>query len=118
MTHKNRAVNPHELLVFDFEHGAPAYSAMDVCTLCETNPDQVQRFVECGLLNPEGKELESWVFPPRAIVVVRRAVQLQRDLALDMPGLLLTMELLEEVSALRRQVERLRAQLACFTSEI
>ncbi|MEN9728566.1 MAG: hypothetical protein RL434_2932 [Pseudomonadota bacterium] len=111
-------MNPHGLLVFDFEHGPPAYSAAEVCALCELDPDQMRRFVECGLLNPEGTGPESWIFPPRAIMVVRRAMQLQRELALDMPGLLLAMELLEEVSALRRQVERLRVQLACFTPEI
>jgi chaperone modulatory protein CbpM len=111
-------MKPHELLVFDFEHGAPAYTTPEVCVVCEVSPEQIQGFVECGLLRPEGTGPESWRFPPHAIVVVRRALQLQRELELEMPGLLLAMELLEEIGALRRQVERLRSQLACFTPEV
>lgn len=110
-------MSPHELLVFDFEHGAPAYTVTEVCELCDVSLEHLVSFVEFGVLKPEGQAPGDWRFPPHAIMIARRASRLQRDLELEMPGLALAMELLEEISDLRRQVERLRSQLACFTSD-
>ncbi len=108
---------PHDLLVFDFAHGAPAYTVHEVCEICEVSLERVVSFVEFGVLMPEGTELDDWRFPAQSILQTRRAYRLQRDLELDLPGLALALELLEEITGLRRELTNLRAQIARFTSE-
>ena len=107
---------PRELLVFDFENGTPHYSVEQVCHLCEISLERVVAFVEFGVLKPVGHVPEEWIFPPHALMQTRRAVRLQRDLDLEMPGLALALDLLEEVGELRREIQHLRAQLACFVT--
>lgn len=110
---------PHELLVLDFEQGAPAYTVYEVCEACEVTVARMVSFVEFGVLKPEGMEphgnLDDWRFPAHSILQARRAQRLQRDLELDLPGLALALELLEEIDHLRQELQRLRAQLAQFT---
>lgn len=107
----------HELLVFDFEHGAPAYSIHEVSELCDVTLERVIALVEFGVLHPEGSTLDDWRFPAHSIVQTRRAHRLQRDLELDLAGLALALELLDNIDELRREVHRLRAQLAQFTTD-
>jgi chaperone modulatory protein CbpM len=107
---------PHELLVFDFEHGSPAYSVYEVSEICDVSVERVVAFVEIGVLKPEGANPDEWRFPPRSIIQARRAQRLQRDLELDLTGLALALELLEDIDDLRREIHRLRAQLAQFTT--
>jgi chaperone modulatory protein CbpM len=115
---EGRTMTPHELLMFDFENGVPHYSTSEVCALCGISPQQLMVYVQHGVLKPEGKAPELWRFPPHALMQTRRAARLQRDLELEMPGLALTLELLEEVAGLRRENQRLQAQLACFVTPV
>jgi len=108
---------PHELLVFDFEHGIPVYSVYEVSEICDVSLERVASLVEYGVLHPEGSTLEEWRFPAHSIMQARRAHRLQRDLELDLAGLALALELLENIDDLRREVHRLRAELARFTSD-
>lgn len=107
----------HDLLVLDFAHGSPTYTVHEVCDICDVTLERIVAFVDSGVLQPEGAALEDWRFPAHAIVQARRAWRLQRDLELDLPGLALALDLLGEVDALRREIARLRAQLARFTSD-
>ena len=107
----------HELLILDFE-GHAAYTVHEVCEICEVTVERVASFVEFGVLKPEGVNLEDWRFPAQSILQARRAYRLQRDLELDLPGLALALELLEEIDTLRRELERLRAQVAQFTLDV
>ncbi len=106
---------PHDLLVFDFAHGARAYTVHEVCEICEVSLERVVSFVDFGVLTPEGTKLDDWRFPAQSILQMRRASRLQRDLELDLPGLALALELLEEIAGLRRELGNLRAQIAQFT---
>ena len=108
---------PRELLVFDFENGTPHYSVEQVCRMCEISLERLAAFVEFGVLKPAGHAPDEWIFPPHALMQTRRAVRLQRDLDLEMPGLALALDLLEEVAELRREIQHLRAQLACFITQ-
>ena len=42
---------------------------------------------------------------------LRTALRLQRDLAIDLPGLAMSLDLLDEVRQLRQEVDRLTRQL-------
>ena len=109
---------PHELLALDFEQCGPAYTLDEVCEICDVTVDRVVSLVEFGVLKPEGCDLDEWRFPAYSIIQARRAHRLQRDLELDLPGLALTLDLLEEIGDLRRELQRLRAQVDQFLPDI
>jgi chaperone modulatory protein CbpM len=49
------------------------------------------------------------------VIRVRRAVRLQRDLELNLPGTALALELIDEIEQLRCRVRRLEQQVGGWT---
>lgn len=107
----------NEFVVFDFEHGAPPYTLDEVCGLCRISVESVVELVEFGVLTPEGDAASDWRFPAQSILRTRRATRLQRDLDLNLPGLALALDLLDDIETLRQQVEQLREQLVRLSGE-
>ncbi len=108
----------NEFLTVDFAHSAPVYTLDEVCGLCRLSVESVIEWVEFGVLNPQGSAAVEWRFPAQSILRSRRAARLQRDLELNLPGLALALDLLDDIDALHQQVEGLRAQLARVTGEL
>ncbi|MBI2800621.1 MAG: hypothetical protein HYX63_10140 [Gammaproteobacteria bacterium] len=106
-----------ELIVFDFEHGPPAYTLEEVCALCRIQPEIIVELVDFGVLNPAGAAVTEWRFPAQSILRTRRAARLRHDLELNLPGLALALDLLDDIESLRQEVEVLRAQLERLTGE-
>ena len=67
----------------------------------------VIELVEEGVLEPQGRSPEQWRFSGHDLMRLRRALNLQRDLDLNLPGIALAIDLLEELDALRAKIERL-----------
>ncbi len=67
--------------------------------------------VEEGVLEPQGKSPEQWRFTGPDLVRLRRALNLQRDLELNLPGIALAMDLLDELDELRAKIEHLERHL-------
>ena len=107
-------VSSGEIIVFDFEHGPLAYTLEEVAALCRISAENVVELVEFGVLTPVGTAAE-WRFPAQSILRTRRAARLQHDLELNLPGLALALDLLDDIESLQSQVEVLRAQLARLT---
>lgn len=57
--------------------------------------------VEAGVLEPESSARGQWRFSQRALYRARVSVRLQRDLGVNLPGVALALDLLEEVRRLR-----------------
>lgn len=72
--------------------------------------------VSYGILEPIDENL-----PPRfetgALIRLRSARRLQQDLQVNLPGIAMSLELLDEVKQLREEVIRLRGQLRHYNPE-
>ena len=80
----------------------------DLCRVCNVHADYVIELVEIGVVEPRaGRWPGDWRFPPHALVRVRRAVRLHRDLAVEPAGAALVLDLMEEVAELRRRLRGL-----------
>lgn len=66
--------------------------------------------VDEGVLEPQGPRPEEWRFRGPDLIRLRRAINLQRDLELNLPGIALALELLEELDELRLRLDRLERQ--------
>jgi chaperone modulatory protein CbpM len=75
----------------------------ELCRACDTDHDLVRQLVALGVLEPRGEVPEAWVFIGASLRRTRLAVRLVRDLELNLPGVALAVELLDEIERLRRE---------------
>ncbi len=85
----------------------------DLCFDCHISAEYVIELVEFGILRPRrGRAPSEWVFAGSDLVRIKKAERLRRDLDVNLPGVALSLDLLEEVRELRRAVEQLRREQA------
>jgi chaperone modulatory protein CbpM len=82
-------------------------SIKDLSRMCAIDERHIVEFVEEGVLSVVDIRSE-WHFTGDALRRARLAVRLERDLELNLPGVALAVELLEEVAQLRRELRARR----------
>lgn len=87
--------------VFDEER---RLSLDELSELCGARSTLIIQLVEEGVLEPADLHASRWVFSGSCVRRVRTAIRLQRDLDVNLPGIALALELLEELESLRRRV--------------
>lgn len=83
----------------------------EVCRACATHAEMITRMVEEGILEPRGSEPATWQFPGTALRRIQITVRLQRDLQIDLGGVALAVDLLEEIHELRARVRTLESRI-------
>ena len=78
----------------------------DLCRACAVHAERIIELVDVGVLEPFGREPALWRFGGASLHRARRALRLQRDIGIDLVGVALALELLDEIESLRT---RLRA---------
>lgn len=81
----------------------------DLAQRCSVKTELVIAMVYEGVLEPRGKQPEEWHFGGRDLIRMRRALRLQQDLEVNLPGVALALELLEELDELRSRLKRLES---------
>jgi chaperone modulatory protein CbpM len=76
-----------------------------LCRACGVHADWVIGLVEEGIIDPYGKETHLWRFTDAHLVRVRSALRLQRDLGVNLAGIGLALDLIEELEKLRSQLK-------------
>lgn len=76
----------------------------ELSRLCEVDKTYIVELVEEGVLSVIEIESE-WRFPGNALRRARTAARLQRDLEINLPGVALALELLEQLEQLRSQLK-------------
>lgn len=84
-----------------------AYSLQDISTVCGAGTEWVIELVEEGILRPSGARRTEWQFPGSSLHTAMRAYRLQHDLGLNLPGVALALELLDEIDDLRSRINTL-----------
>jgi chaperone modulatory protein CbpM len=79
-------------------------SLRDLSRMCSVDERHIVEFVEEGVLNVIEVRSE-WHFGGDALRRARLAVRLERDLELNLAGVALAVELIEELEQLRRQLK-------------
>lgn len=76
-----------------------------LCHACGVHADWVVSLVEESIIEPQGNELQVWRFSGASLVRVRSALRLQRDLGVNLAGVGLALDLIEELENLRVQLK-------------
>ncbi len=95
----------------DIMDESDGYSLEQVCEICNVDQQQVMRMVDLGVLQPDGDRPSSWSFAFYAVSRLKRGCRLQRDLDLNLAGVALSLDLLDEIDRLRSELDFLRARL-------
>jgi len=80
-------------------------SVEDLCRICAIERSHVAAFVEEGVLEVATVDAEEWRFRGDALRRARIAVRLQRDLELNLVGVALALDLMDEIERLRRDLK-------------
>lgn len=81
----------------------------DLCRACSSSAEWVIALVEEGALEPIGYEQSRWRFSGDSLQKAHTAMRLQRDLGLNLAGIALALDLLDEMQTLRARLQRLEA---------
>ncbi|HLQ85376.1 MAG TPA: chaperone modulator CbpM [Salinisphaeraceae bacterium] len=77
-----------------------------LCRSCGVHAEWVTLLVEHGIIEPENEgRAEAWQFRTMHLRRVHTALHLQQDLDLNVPGIALALELMDQIEDLRRRLD-------------
>ncbi|MDH5513565.1 MAG: chaperone modulator CbpM [Gammaproteobacteria bacterium] len=82
-------------------------SLNDLCRACSRSAEWVIELVEEGALEPIGQEQSRWRFTGSSLRRAQTAMRLQRDLGINLAGIALALDLLDEIETMRAQLRQL-----------
>ena len=80
---------------------------VELCQVCQVSVQEVRVFVVEGVLEPVGHGPEDWRFPGSSIRRARTAHRLSRDLEVNLAGIAVALNLLDEIAKLNERLELL-----------
>jgi chaperone modulatory protein CbpM len=81
-------------------------SLHDLCHACSTSTEWVVELVDEGVLEPIGYEQAHWRFSGPSLLRARSAMRMQQDLQINLAGVALALDLMEEIEAMRERLRR------------
>jgi chaperone modulatory protein CbpM len=84
------------------------YTFHELCVSCNVNPDWVAGLVEQGAIEAVGPTQQEWQFTTLSLIRVAKARRLERDLGLNLPGIALTLDLLDWLDELHARLRSLQ----------
>ncbi|MEO8543101.1 MAG: chaperone modulator CbpM [Betaproteobacteria bacterium] len=81
----------------------------ELCRACQSQVEQLMALVDEGVIAPQGAAPVQWRFSGVHLRRARVAIRLQRDLHVNTAGAALALQLMDEIEALRAQLERFGA---------
>ena len=81
-------------------------SLPDLCDACSTSTDWVVELVDEGVLEPIGHEQAQWRFSGPNLLRARAATRMHQDLQINLAGVALALDLMEEIEAMRERLRR------------
>ena len=94
------------ILVGDLVTDAPDISIDELCEACRLTAEAVEAFVKEGIVEPRGSERSRWRFSYSSVITVRRARRLESQLGLNLAGVALALELLDQIESLKQRLIR------------
>ena len=75
-----------------------------LCDDCDVHAEYIIELVDEGFIEPSGIEKSHWCFNGINIRRVQKAKRLQNDLGINLAGIALALELMEEIEQLRSRL--------------
>jgi chaperone modulatory protein CbpM len=98
----------HQALCGEILEQSTLLTIEDLCRMCAADERHIVEFVEEGVLDVVEINTAEWRFTGAALRRARLALRLERDLELNLAGVALAVELMEELQHLRRELRARR----------
>ena len=92
---KNDEYGQQELMVFTLQ---------EICIRCQLPAEEIVEMVEYGIVEPAGATSVKWQFTTTDLLRLRKARRIRRDLAVNLAGIALSLELMDHIDALQRSL--------------
>lgn len=79
-------------------------SLEEICKACSVRTEWIVDLVAEGIIEPRGIERTQWTFSGTSISRIQIARRLQNDLEINLAGVALAIDLLEEIEAMRSRI--------------
>ncbi len=87
----------------------PTLNLAELCQCCQTHAEFIIRLVDQGVISPiEGESTRQWQFHQSAQIRTHKALRLRQDLGINLSGVALSLELLDEIDNLKKELNQLR----------
>lgn len=81
-------------------------SLTELSRACSTSTEWVIELVHEGVLEPVGRQPQQWRFSGTSLKRAHTAMRLQADLKINLAGVALALDLMEEIDAMRERLHR------------
>ena len=82
-------------------------SLRELCDACAVHAEFIAELVDEGVIEPSGFDKSHWCFSGVSLHRIRSAKRLQQDLGINLAGVALALDLLDEVQLLHTQLRKL-----------
>ncbi len=79
-------------------------SLSELCRTCCVHADRIVELVDEGILEPRGTAVHQWRFTGVSIMRVQTVHRLQEDLGVNLAGIALALDLMDEIEVLRKKL--------------
>lgn len=79
----------------------------EICHACGGSSEWVVELVQEGVLEPAAEHEDDWRFTGASLQRARTAMRLQQDLGLNIAGIALALDMMDEINDLRARLQRL-----------
>jgi len=80
---------------------------IELSQACSSSTEWVIELVEEGILEHTGRDAAQWRFSGANLLRARAAMRLQQDLEINLAGVALALDLMEQIEAMRERLHRL-----------
>jgi len=81
----------------------------ELSSACAVRIERIVELVDEGILEPTGRDPDMWSFPGPSLGRARVAMHLQRDLDINLAGVALALDLMDELESLRARLRQIEA---------
>lgn len=82
-------------------------SLRELCDACAVHAEFITELVDEGVIEPSGFDKSHWCFSGVSLQRIRSAKRLQQDLGINLAGVALALDLLDEMQLLHTQLRKL-----------
>lgn len=103
---KTHAIEVHSGHILEEQ---PSMTLAELCRNCQASAETVIRLIEHGIISPcEGDTSRQWRFQQTSLIRTHKALRLKQDLGINLAGIALTMELLDEIDTLKKELDLIK----------
>jgi chaperone modulatory protein CbpM len=98
-------VSKHEIMIVANYPHETLFSLNELCEVCTLSSEKLNEFIDYGIIHPKYSLQHEQVFNMQDLQRVKTALRLQHDLEINMAGIALVLDLLDQVDELRARAD-------------